>query len=136
MGSFRDYLEQNGYDEPKLWKARRAEILTFWQGLVPDLPIQAKPVEEGHKGTRFRKDGVRITGSSEFINSVLSHLKDMLRYEGNPTSKLDVEYRQIQNKDQEIQNMPIYACYVHVISDPDKLSKAAEQSFKMPKLEI
>lgn len=132
MGTFRDFVEQAAYEEPKLWKAKRQEILTFWQNLVPDLPIQAKPVEEGHKGTRFRKDGVRITGSSEFINSILSHLKDILRYESDPRSKLDVEYRQIMNKDHELQNLPVYACYVHVVADQDKLTKVLEPEFKKP----
>ena len=131
---FREYLEAQGdYNEPKLWKARRAEIIRFWQNLVPDMPIQAHPVEEGHRGTRFRKDGIRVTGTSEFINTTLSHLKDFLRYETDPRSKLDVEYRQIEQKNGELQNTPIYACYVHVISDKDKITKVLDQPFK-PKL--
>ena len=96
--TFSDYLEEQEMRSgmPKPWKARRKDVLTFWNGLQTNLPLQPSPINKHHTGTRFREDGLRITGSSAFVNSVMSHLKDFLRFETDPRTKLDVEYRQIE----------------------------------------
>jgi hypothetical protein len=106
---FREYIER------KPWKAKRAEVLRFWQSLRPNLPIRPTPVNSQHKGTKFREDGLRVTGSPDFINGVLSRLKDLLQYDTNPGTKLEVEYRAIENKEGQLQGEPMYVCYVHVI---------------------
>ena len=79
------------------------------------MPIQIAPIEPGKHGTRFHEDGLRITGTPEFINSILSRMKDFLAYDINPGTKLDVEYRQIENKEGEIFNKPVFVAYVHVL---------------------
>ena len=79
--------------KPKPWKAGKEEILRYWKGLQTNIPIAVKPVEYDHKGTTIQEDGLRITGSKEFIASVISRLKDFLFYE-NPNDKLMVSYRQ------------------------------------------
>lgn len=77
----------------KPWKAGKTEIMKFWKGIQTNLPFALKPIEYDHKGTTIQEDGIRITGSKEFITSVISRLKDFLIYE-NPETKLMVSYRQ------------------------------------------
>ena len=101
--------------ERKPWKAKRADIIRFWQGLRPNQPVQPTPVSKYHKGTKFREDGLRITGSPDFINGVLSRIKDLLQYETNPATKLEIEYRQLEDKSGNPGDQPIYVCYIHVM---------------------
>lgn len=108
--NFREWVKENVAKKP--WKAKRADIIKFWQGLQPNMPIRPTPVNKQHKGSKFREDGLRITGSPDFINGVLSRLKDLLQYDNNPTSKLDIEYRAIESQGSVY---PVYVCYLHVI---------------------
>jgi hypothetical protein len=77
----------------KPWKASKEDILNFWRGIGANIPLQLKTIDYDHEGSTIQEDGIRITGSKEFITSVLSRLKDFLTYE-NPESKLMVAYRQ------------------------------------------
>lgn len=96
--------------QPKLWNAKKEEILEFWRTLKPNLPLKVEPIPKIHEGTRYTEDGLRITGSPEFINGILSRLKDFINYETTGT-KLDVEYKQIQSTKFA---KTAYACYIHV----------------------
>jgi hypothetical protein len=109
MITFYEYLER------KPWKAKRADVIRFWQSLTPNQPIVVEPVSKYHKGTKFREDGLRITGTPQFINGVLSRIKDILQYETSPGMKLEIEYRAIENKQGDLIGKPIYVCYIHVI---------------------
>jgi hypothetical protein len=113
MMDFREFVER------KPWKAKRADVLQFWQSLRPNQPINITPVSKHHRGTKFRQDGLRITGSPDFINGVLSRLKDLLQYEHNPSTKIEIEYRQIENQSGELTSDQIYVCYIHVIEKKD-----------------
>ena len=77
----------------KPWKANKKETLQFWESLVPNIPLQLKAIDPSHKGTNIQEDGIRLTGSREFIATVLSRLKDLLYYESEK-SKLIIDYRQ------------------------------------------
>lgn len=77
----------------RAWKASKDEIMTFWKSLAIDLPLQVHPIPYDHKGTTIQEDGIRITGTKEFIASVLSRLKDLINYE-NDQNKLIISYRQ------------------------------------------
>ena len=77
----------------KPWKAGKNEIVNFWKGVQTNMPFALKPIPYDHKGSTIQEDGLRITGSKEFIQSVLSRLKDFMIYE-NPETKLMVSYRQ------------------------------------------
>jgi len=118
---FKKFIEQNAmpmqqFSQPaKPWKAKKADVLRFWQEIRPGLPIEVQPVEKGHSGTRFNEDGIRITGSPVFISSVLSRLKDLLSYNSTPGKKLDVEYREIQSAGST--GRKVYVFYVHVLQD-------------------
>lgn len=77
----------------KPWKASKEDILNFWKGIGANIPLQLKAIDYEHEGSTIQEDGIRITGTKEFITSVLSRLKDFLTYE-NPDTKLMVAYRQ------------------------------------------
>jgi len=77
----------------KPWKASKEEIMQFWKSLPANQSIAVKPIEYEHEGSTIQEDGIRITGSKEFIASVLSRLKDFLPFE-NPNTKLMLAYRQ------------------------------------------
>lgn len=71
---------------------RKAETLHHWRGLEPGQPVKASPVPYRHKGSTYDQDGVRICGSREFIDSVLSNLKTLLDAENNRT-RLGIVYK-------------------------------------------
>jgi hypothetical protein len=86
-------LRKNFKPKIKPWKAKKSEILTFWKALTPNIPMQMQPIEQSHKGSTLQQDTIRISGTKEFITTVLSRLKDFIVYE-NPDTKLVVDYRQ------------------------------------------
>lgn len=126
METFKEFLDH------KPWKAKRQDVVSFWQSLKPNMPIKPTPVSRLHKGTRFDQDGIRITGSPDFINGVISRLKDMLQYDAHPGTKLDVEYRQIETKDGEVKGMPIYVFYIHVL---EKTEDSQPRNSKLKKFD-
>jgi hypothetical protein len=77
----------------KPWKASKEEIVNFWNSLTAGQNIAVKPIPYDHEGSTIQEDGIRITGTKEFISSVLSRLKDFLPFE-NPNTKLMLAYRQ------------------------------------------
>lgn len=77
----------------KKWKATKEEIISYWRNLRPNVPIQIAPVRYDHKGSTYAEDGIRLTGSKEFIGSVLPRLKEFLNFE-TPTTKLQLVYRE------------------------------------------
>lgn len=100
--NFREWLAQNGTEYNKPWKASKEEVIKHWSGLTPGLPMaQVRIIPTGHKGPTLSYDGLRITGSSEFIDSIISRLKELLSYEGG-NSRLNVLYKQqVDNKTQQ-----------------------------------
>jgi hypothetical protein len=122
MMSFKDYCEQVQHAKP--WKAGKDEILQMWGNLRPS-PILMRPVPQHQKGSRFHHDGIRLTGSPMFINSVLSRLKDIMAYERNPGQRLDLEYREIQAGTGGPESG--YVCYIHVEQDINKRKKINNQ---------
>jgi hypothetical protein len=79
----------------KPWKANKKQVLQFWKNLNPNSQLQVRPIPASHKGSTMQEDSVRVTGSKEFIASVISHLKDFIRYENpNLGTKVVVQYRQ------------------------------------------
>jgi len=110
--NFKEFVKQN-----KPWKAKRDDIIQLWKTIRPYLPITAQPVPTEHEGTRYRFDGIRLTGTSAFINSILSRIKDFLQYDDQPGVKLDIEYEQIESKEGELESASRYVCYIHLIED-------------------
>jgi hypothetical protein len=117
---FRDFVEG------KRWEANREDVVRLWNTLRPYLPMQVTPIPVQHTGTRYDDDGIRITGSPSFINSVLSRVKDFLRYESQPGLELDISYKQIQNKHGTLYGGQRFVCYIHVLQkkpEPIKIEK-------------
>ena len=126
----------------KKWKATKDEIIRFWQGLRPDVPIQFTPVRYDHKGTTYAEDGVRITGSKEFISSVLPRLKEFLNFE-SPTTKLQLVYRETDSPSQSfVDNKTSFVFYIQVKergtanSTPDTPELPEPKVVKPPKVGV
>lgn len=98
---------------PSKWKATKDEVIEYWKGLRPDTPIQMRSIDYGHKGSTYGEDGLRITGSPQFIGSIISRIKELLAYE-SPTTKLSVTYRQTESPSQAAigQSKTSYVFYV------------------------
>ena len=71
------------------------------------------PVSNLHRGSRYAQDGIRITGSHSFIQSVLGKIKDILTYQ-SPNVDVEVEYRQIQDKSGTEKGTPKFVFYAHL----------------------
>lgn len=95
MISFKEFINQPSVPDVK-WKATKEEIIAYWHNLRADTPIQMNPIEYKHKGSTYGEDGIRLTGSPQFITSVMARLKEVLNFE-TPTSKLSVTYRQTES---------------------------------------
>lgn len=83
MQSFSTFLETKSKD--------RQTLLQKWTVLEPrPIPLQPKPF--AHYGTSIDEDTIRITGSKEFVESILARLKELLMFE-NKDVKLDIDFR-------------------------------------------
>ena len=118
----------------KAFKASKDEIMDHWRKLPPGIPLgQLRAVPSAHTGPTISFDGIRITGSSHWINYVLSKLKDVTNYEteAGGQTRLQVVYKQIiDNKTQQ----PVpesYVCYVQV-HQRENTSKLRVPKLKMP----
>lgn len=113
--NFKDFLESDStkHQTVKPWVAKRKDIIELWRNVRSDAPLSPTPVPKLHKGNRFDQDGIRITGSSQWINSVLGRIKAILAYENHPSLELDVKYRQVQKRD--LTDKPSFACYINVV---------------------
>ena len=92
---------------------KKSEIVAHWQGLTPNQQIPVTPVPYKHEGTTYGEDGIRITGSREFIDGVLSRLTDLLKYE-NGSTRLQVVYKQSEGRPGKPLHTDGWNCYVQV----------------------
>jgi hypothetical protein len=78
----------------KPWSAKKSQILNYWRNLRGDIPIMITPMKDKGDGhyQSYGEDGVRVSGSWEFISAVLGRLKEILAYE-NPQTKLRLVFR-------------------------------------------
>lgn len=96
----------------KTWSGKKKEILDFWQAL-PEMPLLITPIPSQHKGSTFSEDGIRITGSPNYIYSVLSRLKDFLPLESDAT-KLQLLFKESDRINPNRPNRKSYAFYIQV----------------------
>lgn len=118
MMTFREFVENKNKNKP--WIAKKKDIIQLWNSLSPELPINPSPVSKYHSGNRFDQDGIRITGSSKFVNSILARIKPFLIYVDHPLLDLDVKYRQVIKRKKTIDSNPSFACYINVIEKKDQ----------------
>jgi hypothetical protein len=68
------------------------EIVSHWKSLTATSMIPITPKPRDHYGTSLDEDTIRVTGSKEFIDSVMVRLKEFLQFDTSET-ELDVKYQ-------------------------------------------
>jgi len=92
---------------------KKKELLEHWQNLKRKRKLAPRPVAYEHAGSTFDQDGIRITGSAQFIDAVLSRLTELLDFE-NTETRLQVSYQQATDKDSRRPIPNSYSCYIQV----------------------
>lgn len=126
METFKEFLEKdfvefvlNEFDhqapqmQRKVWSAKKEEILRMWKTLRGDIPIMITPVSKMGDGQTYGEDGIRITGSWNFISSVLGRLKEILAYE-NPQTKLRLVFRGVDSARNARPDRQSYVFYINL----------------------
>jgi len=91
---------------------KKAQILDHWNGIEPNQDIKINQVPYKHQGSTYAEDGIRLTGSRVFIDSVLSRFKDLLNHE-NGNTRLQLNYQ--ESKDRQTGHPTgSYNCYIQV----------------------
>jgi hypothetical protein len=83
--------------EAKPWSAKKSEIMQMWQNMRPDTPVIMTPIMDSPTTTShstYGEDGIRLTGSWQFISSIMARFKEILQYE-NPQLKLRLVLRAV-----------------------------------------
>lgn len=93
------------------WKLTKDQIISHWHSLRPDDPIKMRPLPYDYEGETYNKDGIRITGSRAFIDSILCRMKELMAYE-NPQVKLNLIYRMQPKERQDPHSPPSFVCYI------------------------
>lgn len=91
---------------------KKKEMLKHWQSIEPNLPLNPDIVPYKHEGSTYDQDGIRITGSKQWIDSVLSRIKDLLAEE-NGSTRLQVVYKQSTDRKTGVL-MDSFNCYIQV----------------------
>ena len=91
---------------------KKAQFLNHWKAIEPNQKVTPSPVVYKHRGSTFDQDGIRITGTTMFIDSVLSRLTDLLDAE-NCDTRLQVVYKQSTDRETGLE-LDSYNCYVQV----------------------
>lgn len=114
MKSFRQYFSEQQLQAPQ-WKASKDDVIQYWKTLRPDTPIAVRPIPYEHKGSTYGQDGVRITGSPQFIATVLAKLKEFMNYESTAT-KLALSYRETKSPSLSAEGIAntSFVCYIQV----------------------
>ncbi len=87
-------------------------FLKHWASLRKNQKVQPRPVPYRHAGSTYAEDGIRLTGSRTFVDSVLSRLKDLLLFENDETW-LRVVYKRSADRESGKQ-LSAWNCYVQV----------------------
>lgn len=135
MNSFKEWFEQDCFVEfaqhvfeggiisgqpvqsaaQKPWSGKKKEVLQLWKNLRPELPVIMTPMSQNQDGgtSSYGEDGIRITGSWQFIAGVLSRLKEIIGYEGSST-KLRLVFKGIDSNRNARPDRPNYVFYVNL----------------------
>lgn len=127
----------------------KKDALRRWQNLEADLPIipHFTPIAADAKGSTFGACGIRISGNPEFIDAVLSRLKDLIDLEAGSTrltlSRQPVKTVAINSGDSVVEkkwnnaDTNAETCYIQVRERTAKTRqrKARESSAPLPNLD-
>ena len=128
----------------------KKEALRRWQNLTPDQEIlpHFTPIAADARGSTFGACGIRISGNPEFIDAVLSRLKDLLAAEAGSTrlnlSRQPVKPVQISSGDSVVDkkwnnaDADAETCYIQIRERTAKTRqrKVRERSDPLPNLEL
>ena len=127
----------------------KKEALRRWQNLEPNQEIipHFTPIAADARGSTFGACGIRISGNPEFIDAVLSRLKDLLAFEAGSTrlslSRQPVKTVAITQGDSVMEKQwknadtDAETCYIQVRERTAKTRqrKVREQSAPLPSME-
>ena len=131
MRTFDEYIQgkkTNSEGKPKLWSAKKKEILNWWSKIEPNQPIVPDPIPNNREGSTYGWDGIRITGSKEFIASVMSRFKDFA-YQENPATKLKLVFKQVEDKYTHTPDESRFVFYANA-------AQRSPKKVRVPKIEI
>ena len=127
----------------------KKEALRRWQNLEADQPIlpHFTPIAADARGSTFGACGIRISGNPEFIDAVLSRLKDLLAAEAGST-RLNLSRQPVKpvsitngesvtNKQWKNADTDAETCYIQVRERTARTRqrKVREHSDPLPNLE-
>lgn len=117
MKTFKEFLNQVPHQaqKKKLWSAKKDQIFDIWKTLHPEQPIVMTPMSKG-MGTGKRsygEDGIRITGTWDYILSIIARLKDLMSYENNQ-QRLRLIFKGIDPSKNPHPNVPVYVFYINL----------------------
>jgi hypothetical protein len=93
----------------------RRKLLQYWQTLRPDTPLLVNPINADHQGSTKAEDGIRLTGSPQFIAATIARLKELLAYE-NEQTKIEIVYQQSATQMED--GKQSYVMYIQVKQKP------------------
>ena len=124
----------------------KKEALRRWQNLTPDQPIlpHFTPIAANARGSTYGACGIRISGNPEFIDAVLSRLKDLIAAEAGSTrlnlNRSLVKPTTVNNKTKQWANADTDAetCYIQIRERTARTRqrKVREHSAPLPNLGI
>jgi len=81
-------------------KLKKKEAMERWRNLAENQPIlpHMKPLPYDARGSRYGSAGIRIDGSPEFCDAVLSRLKDILAAE-NSATRINLSWNEVSDDD-------------------------------------
>lgn len=91
---------------------QKTDILAHWQNLPDNQNVRPEPIAYDHVGSAYNEDSIRITGSRQFIDQVLSRLKGVLAFE-NEDTRLQVNYQESADRMTK-EKTGTWNCYVQV----------------------
>ena len=101
--------------------------LNHWRSLSKPLPIKSHPIAYKHKGSTYGHDGIRVEGSREFIDAILSRLTDLMAYE-NTDTRLNLNYQKVQPREGKPASGGDWVCYVKIHQRGDE-ARAVNRRF-------
>lgn len=100
--------------------SKRLKILQYWQALRPDTPLMVNPIDADHQGSTKAEDGIRITGSPQFIAATISRLKELLAYE-NEQTKIQIVYQRSATQMED--GKQSYVMYIQIKQKPPHMPR-------------
>lgn len=124
----------------------KKEALRRWQNLTPDQPIlpHFTPIPADARGSTYGACGIRISGNPEFIDAVLSRLKDLIAAEAGSTrltlNRSEVKPTTVNDQTKQWKNADTDAetCYIQIRERTARTRqrKVREHSAPLPNLGI